>query len=124
MAPPIAGPPIEPTWNTPEDHVSAFGKYAGGTSSARMLWLAGEENARASPIARLHDNSHPSWVEPDASKLARPSVAAETPNQHNDRSVRRSKRSAAAPMRGQSTSVGKNCASPTQPRSIALPVSS
>ena len=122
--PPSAGPLMMASCMPLEPSATARGSKAAGTSSAGSAWVAGIWKARVMPSttdsARISSRPTQPWWLPAVSTPATAAWASTQPSTMRARWWR----SATWPAGSVISSAGRNCASPTRPRSQALPVRS
>ena len=101
---------------------TARGSNCSGTSAGNSACIVGISNARAQPTTNTKAKMRCSVIQPITLPVASVATATIATSWHTRRMWRRSKRSAMCPTTSTSANAGKNCTSPTRPRSRALPV--
>ena len=118
--PAMAGPTMRAMLNDVEFRPTALDRSRSPTSCDTKVWLAGPSKAVTQPSSRANAYTCHSATTP--ASVNTPSVNASTniADCVAMRMRRRSKRSAAEPVKGSSTMCGPNCSAITTPRLVAL----
>ena len=116
----MAGPIMRAALNDVELSATALESRRSETSSATKVWRAGASNAVTHPSRNAKTYTCQSCTTPVTVSRPSPSASTAWADCVTSRSLRRSKWSAAKPVKGKSTIAGPNCSAITMPTAVAL----